>query len=252
MSQGAAGRTVGDSSATFALQSPHSTSKESSDLDHPLHIEFADGRKTDDNGGGLEAATTPGESLPWSRTEQRSCPQLGGDHPLLPITLWQHIPELRRDPQRRGNVREPRQQPAWLRTAEHGAATWKSSLRVSKLPLCCESSSMREPDGWDQPGTAPPGCCLAAPAGGCGGAHGARLRSRWRILEHREGSSEGHSPSSTSFVPVLTGGSGGSPPRMAALTTFLLPYLPPQAFASEKIFASEFFIPFQSMTHPLN
>lgn len=106
----------------------------------------------------------------------------GGDHPLLPITLWLHISELRRDPRLTDTVREPRQLLAWLRAAEHGAATWKSSLPVSKLPLCCESSSMREPDSWDQTGTAPPGWCLSPPAEGCGGAHAARLRSRCSIL----------------------------------------------------------------------
>lgn len=180
----------------------------------------------------------------------------GGHHPLLPITLWLHIPELRRDPRLTGNVTELRQQPAWLRAAEHRAATWKSSLPVSKLSLCCESSSMREPDSWDQTGTALPGWCLSAPAEACGGAHAARPRSRWRILLCGWNHSRARLRDGLTLLllpcPCPDGREGGSPHRMAAITTRLFPHLPPEPFASEKIFASEFLIFFQNMTHPLN
>lgn len=78
---GAAGHqlgTGGDSPATVALQSPHCTSKESSELDHRLQAEFAETEEkqiTTEEVGRLEwQAQAPGESLPGSRMEQRSCP----------------------------------------------------------------------------------------------------------------------------------------------------------------------------------
>lgn len=196
----------------------------------------------------------PCSALEQNRAEVTSIIFLaGGNCPLLPITLWLHVPELRPP-----SHRECQRAPAAAGMAE-GSRAQSSNLEI--ISACLKAASVLREQlhaGARQLGSDRHRTARLVLVSSCRGMRGSTrrppplpLENPPLRLEQRKGSSEGRSPSSTSPVPALMGGRVEE--GMAAPTACLFPHLPPEPFGSEKIFClSEFLISFQNMTHPLN